>query len=55
MLYVYERKITELSDCNEFPEKKKKGNVVSGEKVLSDISIRHEMNFISWKGENEIV
>lgn len=58
MLYVCERKITELLDCNEFPKKKRKKERKCdvGERMLSDMSTRREMkSFIEWKRENETV
>lgn len=51
MLYLYERKITELLDYNEFPQKKERKYGV-GERMLNDMSIRHKVkNFILFKKE----
>lgn len=52
MLYLYERKITDLLDYNEFPPKKKERKCGVGERMLIDMFIRRKVkSFTCGKGK----
>jgi len=56
MLYMFERKITELLDYNEFPSSKNEKKMQCQWKVLSDISIWHKVkSFILREKKSAIV